>query len=94
MSYLDDIAKAKEIVELIGDNEDLARQVRWELANQFGWTYAAWERTDVEAFLERPLTEAEWELVRYSKDWRDVIPEQMADGASMSFMLDILGIEA
>lgn len=57
---------------IIVRNEDDAFRVFRDLRDTYGWAGTVMCRDDVEDALGRPLTDAEWELVRTSGIWRHI----------------------
>lgn len=61
-----------EPVYTLPENEDDALALFAAMRATYGWAGTVMCRDDVENALGRPLTDAEWELVRTSGFWRHI----------------------
>ena len=59
--------------------EDEAQTILCELRIHFGWQGTEFNRADVESEIDRPLTDAEWEDVQNTYEWRKGLPERTCE---------------
>lgn len=75
-----DMTEARALAESLTEEE--AKTVFYALGSHFGWTYCWWNREDVELRLNRRLTDEEWQTIRYSKWWSDIIGDVAYENGS------------
>ena len=65
------------------------------LRSKFGWSGTVFSREDVESYLDRELTDEEWETVQNSYEWRKGVQDRMCERGweSIDYMCSSLELE-
>lgn len=74
---MDEIEQVGELFQKFDESQGHA--ALHALMDVFGWTGTVFGRGDVESWLNRDMTDEEWEQVRNHKLWYRFIPEGMVE---------------